>query len=639
MTEKQNNLKKKFKKLKKRHKDLRNKLAGITAQSLPSAKWNVVVPCYNYGKYLSKCVHSILNQSIKDFVITIVNDASTDDTATIAKDLLKHDPRVRYIQNEKNIGLSDTRNIGIKSVISDYVMIIDADDWAEPDMLESAEKMFNEGADVVCPQIMFHYLKSGKTEHFWNNPAVDFSFSSFCKEIKCSSNSSFRRIVWEQVGGYKHTYFEDYDYWLSAIKLNFRFKWLGGRPFIHMLKHDSSRSWLPQQLRDAGHAELAVKYNTRIAGIKPSEEWVKLHTVKISNKKKVCVLVPVLRQGGIERWLLNLVEYCNSLEFTVIVTMRDMPLYQPFVEKLTKLGVSVYTNTIYKGNTAINVDGILSKCKEIIAESDIVLTTHEHLLEEIHSFGKPVLFAVHNDGEWVSNVIKKTMPFVDAFGIVCQAIAKRFPSEFTNYKCIYNGVDINRCLPIRHKSKIKRELGISTSRQSVVFPSRLHYQKYPEVLATASKDLDDKFQALYFAQVETEEEYRYAKIIEKINPNALLFDPVDNIGEIIPIIDILFISSRWEGGPLIALEAWANEIPVVCTDVGLIPELEEKYGDLVYKIKVDDNHLDVQSIQQQIHEATNDTKQIACKCQEVVFNDFGLIRCCKQWEEYIISLI
>ena len=100
-------------------------------------KISVIVPCYNVEKYLSECLESIVNQTLKDIEIICIDDGSTDKTSQILKSYLQKDSRIKLI-TQKNKGLSASRNIGIEKSKGDYISFIDADDYMELTSLEKS---------------------------------------------------------------------------------------------------------------------------------------------------------------------------------------------------------------------------------------------------------------------------------------------------------------------------------------------------------------------------------------------------------------------------------------------------------------------------------------------------------------------
>jgi len=89
-------------------------------------KITILMPVYNGEKYLKKSIESILNQTFKDFEFLIINDSSTDNSEKIIKSYA--DPRIIFIQNEKNIGVTKTLNRGLELATGEYIARMDADD-------------------------------------------------------------------------------------------------------------------------------------------------------------------------------------------------------------------------------------------------------------------------------------------------------------------------------------------------------------------------------------------------------------------------------------------------------------------------------------------------------------------------------
>ena len=119
-------------------------------------KVSIIVPIYNVEKQLAKCLDSLLNQTLKDIQIILVNDGSEDSSAEIAKKYVVKDPdRVLYFEKE-NGGLSDARNYGMKYATGEYVVFVDSDDWLKEEMIETLIGLAIElNADVV--QSGFYY--------------------------------------------------------------------------------------------------------------------------------------------------------------------------------------------------------------------------------------------------------------------------------------------------------------------------------------------------------------------------------------------------------------------------------------------------------------------------------------------------
>lgn len=96
---------------------------------------SIIVPIYNAENYLKSCLDSVLSQTFKDFEVLMVNDGSTDSSATICQAYAERDSRFRYFEKE-NGGLSDARNYGLDRVQGAYITFLDADDFLFENYLE-----------------------------------------------------------------------------------------------------------------------------------------------------------------------------------------------------------------------------------------------------------------------------------------------------------------------------------------------------------------------------------------------------------------------------------------------------------------------------------------------------------------------
>ena len=126
---------------------------------------NIIIPVYNAEKTLSKCLDSVKAQSYENWNVILIDDFSKDKSREIIKKYSESDKRFTYILNDENIGVSCTRNKGLKAVKGEYVAFLDCDDWWEPKMLEKlycASKKHN--ADVVQCRFMYNYL-GGKIKY------------------------------------------------------------------------------------------------------------------------------------------------------------------------------------------------------------------------------------------------------------------------------------------------------------------------------------------------------------------------------------------------------------------------------------------------------------------------------------------
>lgn len=127
-------------------------------------KVSVIIPVYNTGKFLEKCLESVVNQSLKEIEIICVNDGSTDNSLEIVQYFSQKDKRIIII-NKKNGGQSSARNAGMKTAQGEYICFIDSDDFIDSLMME---ELYNEiektNSDVVESNIFLYDDKTHKVE-------------------------------------------------------------------------------------------------------------------------------------------------------------------------------------------------------------------------------------------------------------------------------------------------------------------------------------------------------------------------------------------------------------------------------------------------------------------------------------------
>lgn len=110
-------------------------------------KVSVIVPVYNVEKYVGKCLETLVNQTLQDIEIIVVNDGSTDNSKQeIEKYLEKYGSKIKYFEKE-NGGLSDARNYGMKYATGDYIAFLDSDDYVD---ITIYEKMYNKAVQDNC---------------------------------------------------------------------------------------------------------------------------------------------------------------------------------------------------------------------------------------------------------------------------------------------------------------------------------------------------------------------------------------------------------------------------------------------------------------------------------------------------------
>ncbi len=181
----------------------------------------VVVPNYNKSEYLEKCIESVLGQTCRPGAVIIVDDGSTDNSGEIIDRLTKRYPDVRAHYKPKNSGVSNTRNVGLSLVDTEYVTFIDADDHycnKEKLALEMALQK-EKGGDIISYSVTKFVNKEGKS-FIKKKPAAYYLNGSVYEDLLITRkwDSVMRDYIvrtdtLRNAGGYneKRSLFEDYE--------------------------------------------------------------------------------------------------------------------------------------------------------------------------------------------------------------------------------------------------------------------------------------------------------------------------------------------------------------------------------------------------------------------------------------------
>lgn len=155
---------------------------------------SIIIPVYNTEKYISRCLDSVISQTLCDIEIIVIDDGSTDGSCEILDLYRKQDSRIVIVSSE-NSGVFSARRIGLNAAKGNYVAFIDSDDWVEPDYLERMYVQIGD-ADLVSTK---YYMELGKSnEAIWGD---DFAPGVYCDILR---NESFiGRVIYDSK---KHKY-------------------------------------------------------------------------------------------------------------------------------------------------------------------------------------------------------------------------------------------------------------------------------------------------------------------------------------------------------------------------------------------------------------------------------------------------
>ncbi|MFV0299057.1 MAG: glycosyltransferase family A protein, partial [Hyphomicrobiaceae bacterium] len=192
---------------------------------------SVVVPCFNYGKFVAEAVASALHQTVSALEVIVVDDGSTDQHTLDVLQALERLPRVRVVRQD-NAGLPGARNTGIALARGEYICCLDADDTLEPTYLEMAIAVMEADRSVGFAYSWAQLF--GDASSVWKT--CDFDIEEALIDNNTSVAAVFRRDDWVAAGGYRPDMrlgYEDWEFWLRLSVLGRRGRVLRTPLFNH----------------------------------------------------------------------------------------------------------------------------------------------------------------------------------------------------------------------------------------------------------------------------------------------------------------------------------------------------------------------------------------------------------------------
>jgi len=237
-------------------------------------RYSVVMPAFNTEVYIGEAIESILNQSVPDWELIVIDDGSTDDTAEVAGRF--RDPRIR-VRTQSNRGLSATRNRGIRESRGDMIIFFDSDDRLRPEALERLGTALARFplANVAYGEcvVMDHdgyVFGLGTKPIFSRRPSGNVLKYILQKNVMQPGATLIRRYCLARCGFFHEDLLgaEDWEMWSRMATFN-EFVYVGGAPILeYRLRSDSISRRLCKE-RGIGHILRCIEEvfsNPEIAG-------------------------------------------------------------------------------------------------------------------------------------------------------------------------------------------------------------------------------------------------------------------------------------------------------------------------------------------------------------------------------------
>ena len=205
-------------------------------------KVSIIVPVYNVEKYLKKCLDSLINQTLKEIEIIIVNDGSPDNSQKIIDDYKEKYPQKIASFIKENGGQGEARNYGLKKSHGEFIGYVDSDDYVELDMYEKLyNKAIQNNSDIViCGS--YNILENGhKTidleESYVNDIQINALLGKkavwnkiYRRELLLENNLSFRCKLW----------YEDFDFTIKTLSKTKNISYVNEPLYNYLIRNGST---------------------------------------------------------------------------------------------------------------------------------------------------------------------------------------------------------------------------------------------------------------------------------------------------------------------------------------------------------------------------------------------------------------
>lgn len=562
---------------------------------------SVIIPCFNYGKFVVNAIDSVLAQTLTNVEVIVVDGGSTDnDTLEMLKATQR--PRTRILFRDGRHLVGDNRNYGIELSCGRYICCLDADDTLDATYLEKAVFFLETyGYDIVSTAINFVGAREGQVDIMECPDLTDMVNGNHV--LTCAV---FRRQLWQKVGGYvdvgigKHHVAEDWDFWLRLAAGGARIRNISGEYLFNYRIHEGGSLSSSADVKSLLEQKKAILDRNRELLTRKAYEFSEYQQSRYlrcestqtalascfgvdSHRMTLLLAMPYFLVGGAERLLSGFCEYLASHGWRVIVitTLPQDPGHGTSIEWFT-----ASTSEVYSLPRFLEPEEYVDFVAYLLASRrvDCLLNTGSRLVYELlPSLMKrnPNLTVV----DFLFNTVGHVESHLEFKEFISFAMAENqevfdwymnvagWPVE--RLVKVSSGVNLNRLSPGPRPRSLVDKYHIDAADLVIGFSGRFSEEKAPDIFVEVAK-LCSECENLRFVMTGAGPLTEW--ISEKVQalPAEVRFEfagLVDDVDQYLGLYDILILPSRFDGRPLVVMEALACGVPVIASSVGGLSDL------------------------------------------------------------------
>ena len=303
----------------------KSQLSHVTSWSRSNkmAKFDIVVPCYNYARFLPESVDSVLNQSIRDVSVVIIDDASTDDTPQVAERLSRSDKRVTTIIHPNNWGHIKTYNQGISWASGQYFLLLSADDLLAPGALQRASEVMDANNDIVITHgIGLSWQDNSPPPIITPSPSYEWARQDLIREM-CTGGVNLvntptaivRTATQKNIGEYRESlpHSGDMEMWLRLASCGAVARIEAIQAIYRQHSENMSRAYYAQAYADLFHRRAAFDSFFKEPKVRSSDvNNLKMHAHRALAEDAMKIMMRQLAKGRL-RDCFDLVRFVQSM--------------------------------------------------------------------------------------------------------------------------------------------------------------------------------------------------------------------------------------------------------------------------------------------------------------------------------------
>lgn len=573
---------------------------------------SIIIPCFNYGRFLGEAVQSALDQTVLSLEVIVIDDGSSD-TATIeVLKTLERLSRVRVVRQE-NCGLPTARNNGVSLARGEYICCLDADDTLEATYMEMAIAVMEADRSVGFAYSWVQLFQDETS--VWRTRDFDIDEASI--DNHTSVSAVFRRDDWMAAGCFRPAMregYEDWEFWLRLAALGRRGRVVRTPLFNHRrhgktMTHDAhvKRREIMTAMRRSNpqifnNCRVRKRLKRLHASKLPGDPLSSLRQPRVlaptDGRPHLLVVAPALADGGAEVLLLEILsELRRDWRVTIVTSRSDPQVWWSKFASITTDIVPLYGAFEDEARLPVLDHLILSRGTRVLLSHGSAFAYENLAAIRRRHLNVATLDILHNDlpGGHIRNAVLASRS-IGTHVAVSDRIARSLeghgvPRE--RIAIIPNGIDIeNQFRPDRYdRGHSRRCLGLSETTPVLAWIGRLAEEKRPHEFLAIVARLAARGPVTGLIVGDGPLAASVEKAIERGRSSSMTIIrishvPRDTIAQVYAAADWLVLTSSVEGMPFVALEALACGCPVATTDAGDLRSLVHN-GEAGFIVPVD----------------------------------------------------